>query len=65
MNSVLSAREKEVLQLLVEGNTHKEIAELLFLSSHTVVSHVKNMMTKLNAKNCVQLVYKASKLGYC
>lgn len=43
----LSAREMEVMALVVKGNINKEIAERLNLSLPTVVSHRKNVMAKL------------------
>jgi DNA-binding CsgD family transcriptional regulator len=44
--SLLSDREKDVLRLLVEGFSNKEIAEKLFISTHTVISHRKNIVQK-------------------
>ncbi len=52
----LSRREKEVLKLIVEEFTAKEIAEELFISQHTVESHRKNIFSKLNVKNVAGLV---------
>jgi two-component system response regulator NreC len=46
--NALSAREREVLQLIAEGRTSREIAELLNLSVKTVQSHRTNLMQKLN-----------------
>ena len=59
----LSKREKEVLYLIAEGNTNSEIAEILFLSSHTVTTHRKNMMIKLGVKNTAGIVMYAVKSG--
>jgi DNA-binding NarL/FixJ family response regulator len=47
----LSLREKEVLQLVALGNSNKEIAEKLFISIHTVISHRKNITDKLGIKS--------------
>ena len=47
----LSKREVEVLKLLVRGYTAKEIASKLFISTHTVVTHRKNISKKLNIKS--------------
>ncbi|MBK8968935.1 MAG: hypothetical protein IPM36_20125 [Lewinellaceae bacterium] len=44
----LSARETEVLRLLVRGNSTKKIAEALFISTHTVNAHRKNIIRKLD-----------------
>ena len=52
----LSKREKEVLKLITEEYTAKEIAEKLFISQHTVESHRKNIFSKLNVKNMAGLV---------
>ncbi|MBM55504.1 MAG: hypothetical protein CMB32_02995 [Euryarchaeota archaeon] len=59
----LSKREKEVLYLIAEGNTNTEIAEILFLSSHTVSTHRKNIMIKLGVKNTAGIVMYAVKSG--
>ena len=53
---VVTPREKEVILLIVEGLTTKEIAERLFLSKHTVESHRQNILLKLELKNCDELV---------
>ncbi|WP_243765975.1 response regulator transcription factor [Polaribacter cellanae] len=50
-NANLSYREEEVLQLLVDNKTNKEIAEALFISVNTVKYHVKNIYDKLNIKS--------------
>ncbi len=50
-NNELSLREKEVLQLVALGNSNKEIAEKLFISIHTVISHRKNITEKLGIKS--------------
>tara|TARA_B000000532_G_scaffold238222_1_gene226390 strand:- start:130 stop:813 length:684 start_codon:yes stop_codon:yes gene_type:complete len=59
----LSKREKEVLYLIAEGNTNTEIASILFLSSHTVTTHRKNIMIKLGVKNTAGIVMYAVKSG--
>ena len=50
----LSPRELEVLRLLVEGNTDREIADALSISRRTVTSHTTNIFTKLGVTNRVQ-----------
>lgn len=50
-SSELSTRERDVLQLVALGNTNKEIAEKLFISIHTVISHRKNITEKLGIKS--------------
>jgi len=57
----LSERELEILSLIAEGLTNKEIADKIFISSHTVASHRKNLMRKFQAKNNVDLVISAIK----
>ncbi len=47
----LTEREIEVLKLLVEGNSNKEIAEKLSLSAHTVITHRKNITVKSGIKS--------------
>lgn len=44
---VLSAREKEIITCVVKGMTNKEIADVLFLSTHTVITHRRNIARKL------------------
>ena len=46
----LSDREKTILTLVAKGLTNKEIAEKLYLSTHTVITHRKNITTKLGIK---------------
>jgi two-component system response regulator NreC len=56
---LLTAREKEVLQLLAEGRTNKEVAALLDVSPYTVESHRTNLMQKLNVHNTAEIVLYA------
>jgi DNA-binding CsgD family transcriptional regulator len=49
--SSLTARELEVIELIAAGKTNAEIAADLFLSQHTVRSHVKSVLAKLSARN--------------
>jgi DNA-binding CsgD family transcriptional regulator len=55
----ISDREKEVLQLVALGLTNKEIAERLFISSHTVITHRKNITSKLGIKTIAGLTVYA------
>jgi len=59
----LTRREKEILQLITEEYTTDEIAAKLFISSTTVISHRKNLLRKVNAKNVAGLVKKAFEFG--
>lgn len=56
VNATLTKREKEVLQLIVEGLTSREIAEKLYISPRTVDTHRSNLMGKLEIKNTAELV---------
>ena len=56
---LLTAREKEVLQLLAEGKTNKEVAVLLDVSPYTVESHRTNLMQKLGIHNTAEIVLYA------
>jgi DNA-binding NarL/FixJ family response regulator len=58
---LLSERELQVLSLISEGMTNREIGEKIFISEHTVASHRKNLMRKFDAGNNVDLVIKAIK----
>lgn len=55
----LSRREKEVLQLIVQEYSNKEIADKLFISSRTVEAHKRNLLDKTGAKNIAGLVLYA------
>jgi DNA-binding NarL/FixJ family response regulator len=59
----LSPRETEVVKLIAEGNTTKEIAELLVLSEKTVERHRANILEKLGMKDRVQLTRYAIRRG--
>jgi DNA-binding NarL/FixJ family response regulator len=52
----LTKREKEILNLISEGLTNNQIAEKLFISTLTVDSHRKNLLTKLNVNNTASLI---------
>ncbi len=54
----LSSREKEILQLLIAGNSNKQIAQQLFLSELTIKTHRKNLMNKMGAHNLADLLRK-------
>jgi DNA-binding NarL/FixJ family response regulator len=57
--NLLTEREKEVLQLLAQGKTNKEVAALLDLSTYTVDSHRANLMQKLSLRNTAEIVLYA------
>jgi len=60
---LLTDREKEVLQLLAEGRSNKEVATLLNLGLSTVESHRANLMEKLNLHNTAEIVLYAVRKG--
>lgn len=59
----LSVRELEVLKLITEGKSNKEISQELFISSHTAKAHVSNIIQKLAAKDRTDASVKALKHG--
>lgn len=59
----ISEREYEVLKLIIQGLSNKEIADKLYVSTRTIDSHRYNIMKKLNAKNLAELIQRAAKLG--
>ncbi|QTE23998.1 response regulator [Polaribacter cellanae] len=61
--SKLSSREKEVLQLIAEGNSSKQIGEILFLSSKTIDVHRNNIMKKIDLHTIPELTKFAIKQG--
>jgi len=60
---LLTDREKEVLQLLAEGRSNKEVASLLNLGLSTVETHRANLMQKLNLHNTAEIVLYAVRKG--
>ena len=58
INSLLSQREKEVLEWLAKGLLYKEIAERLGVSSETVKKHLKNIYQKLHVQNKIEAINK-------
>lgn len=62
-DTALSSREGEVLQLVAQGATNKEIAGSLFISENTVKTHLRNIMEKLHLANRSQAAAYAVKRG--
>ena len=60
---LLTPREREVLQLIAEGKSNKDIAKLLNLSVYTVESHRSNLMEKLNVRGLPELILYAVRKG--
>ena len=61
--TLLSERERQVLQLIAIGATNREIAERLFLSPHTVKDHTSTLYRKVKAKNRADAIQRAQRLG--
>lgn len=59
--STLTAREKEILLLVSDGLTNKQIAEKLYIVENTVKNHIKHLLNKLGLENRVQLASYAVK----
>lgn len=59
----LTKREKEILHFLVDGHQLKQIAEELFVSRHTVDSHIRNIYAKLHVHSRARAVVKAVREG--
>lgn len=64
LDETLSTREKEVLTLIADGKSNKEIADLLFISPRTVEHHRASINKKLKIQNIVDLVKYAIREGY-
>ncbi len=60
---LLTAREREILQLLAEGKTNKEVAAVLNLSVYTVETHRTHILQKLNLHNVPELILYAVRKG--
>jgi DNA-binding NarL/FixJ family response regulator len=62
--TIITTREKEIIQLISEEYSTTDIAEKLFLSKHTIETHKKNIFLKLQVHNAAGLIKKAAYLGY-
>lgn len=60
---VLSRREQDVLELISQGHTYAEIAELHQLSTHTVQTHIKRLYSKLSVHTRGEAVFEATRMG--
>jgi DNA-binding CsgD family transcriptional regulator len=58
----ISPREEQVLKLIADGYSSKQIADKLYISNHTAISHRKHLIEKFRVKNTAQLIKKASKV---
>ncbi|GGA20279.1 helix-turn-helix transcriptional regulator [Psychrobacillus lasiicapitis] len=59
----LTARERELIQLVKQGFSNKEISEILFISINTVKKHLQNLYQKLNVTNRTELCYRIFKMN--
>ena len=64
LNGGLSLREQEVLQLVAQGASNKEIADQLFISETTVKAHLRTILQKLHARNRAEAVALAATKGW-
>jgi two-component system, NarL family, response regulator NreC len=60
---LLTAREREVLQLLAEGRSNKDVATVLGLSLYTIETHRANILQKLNLRGTPELILYAVRKG--
>lgn len=63
-DELLTTREREIIKLIAEGQSNKDIADRLFISVRTVENHRANIMRKLNIKSTANLVKYAIRKGY-
>lgn len=61
--SILTKREKEVFELLIQNNSTQDIAEKLGISEKTVRNHISNVMQKLGVKGRASAIVELLKLG--
>ena len=63
MNNILTPREKEIFELLIENNNTKDIAKKLKISEKTVRNHISNVMQKLGVKGRASAVVELVRLN--
>jgi len=59
----LSERERQVLEYIANGRSNKEIGQMLYISEHTVKTHVKSILTKLDAMGRTEAIAVGIKRG--
>jgi DNA-binding NarL/FixJ family response regulator len=59
--NLLTSREREVLALIALGHNSREVSEKLFISSHTVKTHIYHIYSKINVTNRLQATFWATK----
>ncbi|TMD67666.1 MAG: response regulator transcription factor [Chloroflexi bacterium] len=62
-SDALTGRETDVLILLAQGHSNKEIARVLLIAEHTVKTHIRHILSKLSAKSRTQAILTAIRLG--
>jgi DNA-binding CsgD family transcriptional regulator len=62
-STVFTKREKEIIKIMSEGKNFNEIAELLFVSPHTIKTHKKNILRKAQCRNASELITKCLREG--
>ena len=62
-SKILTKREREVFEILVQDKTTKEIAEQLYISEKTVRNHISNVIQKLGVKGRSQAVIELIRMG--
>jgi len=62
-STFITSRELQILRMIAYEANMREIAEQLFISHHTVISHRKRIIQKLKAKNTAGLIRRAFELG--
>jgi DNA-binding NarL/FixJ family response regulator len=63
MKSLITLREQEILQLMAQGKSSKNIANELGVSFHTIQTHRKNILRKLNENSTIRAVTVATTVG--
>lgn len=58
----LSIRERQILDLIIQGNSNREIADELYISIHTVKKHIQALFKKFNARNRTSLIFAVSEV---
>jgi len=63
MNKIVTLREKEIFDLLIQNQTTKDISDYLGISEKTVRNHISNVMQKLGVKSRSQAIIELLKLN--
>jgi len=61
MNTQLTPREREVIRMVADGSTNKQISSSIHISENTVKTHLRKLCCKLRLRNRVQLAYWVAK----